>query len=295
MSDWISDKFTGLLRKTSPVLRDDGELANYARANIVPIPPSLPDKVRNAPLTMLGHRGIEFDVPKQLQRLSSWSSDRNQALFRELRADPAINVTCNGYFATPDAEIYASMILDRNPRRVVEVGSGYSTLVARKTIGYAGYTTKLVAIDPQPRTDIEAVVDELLLHPVEQSDLLNYDWSPQDLLFIDSSHLCRTRGDLPYLYCQVLPSLPAGMLIQVHDILLPYDYPNLFDAWCYTELYLVFCTLAHSSRYQTVFSTHMLSRQHRDEMRAVFGPLVGSEEEDLTHYFGSSIWFEIRP
>jgi hypothetical protein len=172
------------------------------------------------------------------------------------------------------------------------VGSGYSTLIARKAIRYAGHPTKLVAIDPQPRTDVQAVVDELILHPVEQSDLINFDWSPDDFLFIDSSHICRTRGDLPYLYCQLLPSLPAGMLIHVHDIFLPYDYPNLYDPWCYTELYMLSCMLAHSSRYQTILSTHMLSRQHRDEMRAVFGPLVGSEEK--THYFGGSYWFEVR-
>ena len=111
----------------------------------MPIAPDLPDKVRNASVTLLGHRGIELDVEKQLGRLSSWTADRHQKLFAELRTDPLIRVTSNGFFMTPDAEIYASMIMDRKPRRVIEVGSGYSTLIARNTIRYAGYPTKLTA------------------------------------------------------------------------------------------------------------------------------------------------------
>lgn len=291
-TQFLGSKTAGLCRRLSRRLRGDYELAQYARDRILPIPPERPDAVRNAPLTMLGARGIDLDVEGQLARLASWASERHQGLFQELRNDPAIKATSNGFYVTPDAEVYAAMILDRKPRRVVEVGSGFSTLIARKTIRHAGLATRLVAIDPHPRTDVKAAADELILHPVEQSRLLEYDWSPEDLLFIDSSHLCRTRGDLPYLYCQLLPSLPAGILVHVHDIHLPYDYPNLYDVWCYTELYLLSCTLAHSSRYRTVLANHMLSRQHLDAMRAVFGPLVGNEEQ--THYFGSSFWFQVN-
>ena len=73
-----------------------------------------------------------------------------------------IKVSSNGLFLTPDAEVYSSMILDRRPRRIIEVGSGFSTLTARKTIQYAGYPTKLVASDPCPRTNVQAVTDELI-------------------------------------------------------------------------------------------------------------------------------------
>ncbi len=65
-----------------------------------------------------------------------------------------IKVSSNGFFLTPDAEVYASMILDRRPRRIIEVGSGFSTLIARKTIQHVGYPTKLVAVDPYPRTNV---------------------------------------------------------------------------------------------------------------------------------------------
>jgi hypothetical protein len=292
MSDQSSSKTDGFLRQLSPRLRDDQGLADYMRVHILPVPPVEPDAVRNASPTMLGSRGIDLQLDQQLARLASWNSSSHQTLFKELQSDPELRLSSNGYFLTPDAEIYASMILDRKPRRIIEVGSGFSTLIARKTIRYAGYPTKLLAIDPRPRTDVKAAVDELLLTTVEQSGLIDFDWAADDVLFIDSSHICRTRGDLPYLFCQVLPSLPAGVLVHVHDIFLPYDYPNIFDPWCYEELYLLHCMLAHTPRYQTVFANHFLSRQHPDQMRAIFGSVVASEE--VTNHFGCSYWFEIQ-
>ena len=274
-------------------LREEYRLADYAQSLLVPVPPDRPDDLTNATLTRLGSTGIDLNVDQQLALLDSWRAKEYQDLFEELRNTQQLKILTNGLYQTPDAEVYASMILSRKPRRVVEVGSGFSTLVARMAIRHGGLSTRLVAIDPQPRTDVKAAVDELILSPVERSGLLDYDWSPDDILFIDSSHACRTRGDLPYLYCQVLPSLPAGMLVHVHDIFLPYDYPNVYDAFCYTELYLLYCLLAHSPRYRVVFATHMLSREHRDRMRSVIGQVVATETP--ADYFGSSFWFEIRP
>ncbi len=157
---------------------------------------------------------------------------------------------------------------------------------------FAGAGTKIVVYDPYPRTDVKSAADELNLVPVERSDLAVSNWSPRDLLFIDSSHICRTRGDLPYLFCKVLPSLPAGVLVHVHDIFLPYDYPNLYDQWCHTEQYLLACMLSHSRRYRVVLATHWLSRTQPAAMNATFGPLAGTAAS-APHHLGCSFWFEV--
>ncbi len=128
MKRFLLMKADGFYRRLSARLRRDYELAEYARSHIQPLPPSQPDLVRNAPQTMLGACGIELDVDSQLDQIASWNSDRYQELLRELRGDPAIAISTNGFFMAPDAEIYASMILERNPDRIVEVGSGFSTL-----------------------------------------------------------------------------------------------------------------------------------------------------------------------
>ncbi len=267
----------------------------YARAYLLPRPPAEPDESPFLPRGRLGKQGIEWNAEDQLGRLERWRTEPFQDLFAALRRDPAINtqgpgpqLIHNGFYPTPDAEIYAAMIADLRPARIVEVGSGFSSLIARAAIRRSGLDTELTVIDPSPRTDVRAAVDTLILSPVEDAGLAGFSWRERDLLFIDSSHVCRTRGDLPLLFCQVLPALPAGVTVHVHDIFLPYDYPNNYDDRCYTEQYMLFCLLHEAARYRTLLATHWLSREHGELMRAVFGAEVGRDPL----YHGASFWFQ---
>ncbi len=293
------DKAASGLTKIFPRLRRDREAAHYMREHVQPIAPVIADEIPNKPVTMLNPPAIDFCTDAQLALLASLRSERHKALFRELREDPVINRfglgsagVSNTFCNTPDAEIYAAMIMDRKPPTLVEVGSGFSTLIARKAVSFAHSDTRIVVYDPYPRTDVKPAADELHLAPVEQSDLASRHWAAGDLLFIDSSHICRTRGDLPYLFCNVIPSLPPGVLVHVHDIFLPYDYPNLYDQWCHTEQYLLACMLAHSRRYKVVLATHWLSRAHPAAMNEAFGALAGVPSS-APHHLGCSFWFEV--
>lgn len=295
----IARKVTSMLSKVSPTLRESADIVRHARECSIPNPPDVPDPVRNMPVTRLDCPGIDLRVAQQLAKIASWRTPQHESMFRMLREDARINrwshgkdVLSNTFCNTPDAEIYASMILERKPSKVVEVGSGFSTLIARRAIEFSGHPTRLVVIDPYPRTDVRSAADELKLSPVEKTDLLDLPWAPDDILFIDSSHITRTRGDLPYLFCQLLPALPAGVLVHVHDIFLPYDYPNLYDVWWHTEQYLLACTLAHSKRYRVVMATHWLSREHGSEMEKTFGPFSGTDKSAPDH-FGCSFWLEV--
>jgi hypothetical protein len=133
------DKVSSGLTKVRPKLRSDRELARFMRESIQPIAPEVADETLNEPLSMLDPPAIDLRQESQLALLSSFHSPTHQALFRELREDKVINRfgfssegVSNTFCNTPDAEIYAAMILDRRPPRVIEVGSGFSTLVARK-------------------------------------------------------------------------------------------------------------------------------------------------------------------
>jgi hypothetical protein len=295
----VAQRTANVLRRLSPVLREERELSSHAREYIVPNPPTEPDRLANVPLTRLDVPGIDFRADAQLATLQCFSTEQHRQLFEALRKDPLINrsalgeeAVSNTFCNTPDAEIYASMILARRPATVVEVGSGFSTLIAKKAIEFLGYDSRIMVFDPYPRTDVRAVADDMHLAPVEKSTLLQRRWEEGDILFIDSSHICRTRGDLPYLFCQVLPSLPVGVMVHIHDIFLPYDYPNLYDQWAHTEEYLLACTLAHSRRYRVVLATHWLSREHPAQMNAVFGPFAGTEKSP-PHHLGCSFWIEV--
>ena len=272
----------------------------YCRKWVSPRPTS--DAEYFIPQRMIGHAGYDMQTSEQLQRLTLWRNNDYQSLFRAIRNDSLINVPFargdyrnkpalhNSQFASPDAEVYAAMIQDIKPKRIVEVGSGYSTLIARKAIEHGKLDTKLVAIDPQPRTEVAHVVDEIIRSFVEDTDISTFDWPTPSILFIDSSHVCRARGDIPKLFCELVPKLPPGVVVHVHDIFLPYEYPTNIDSLLWTEQYTLAALLSGSPKYKVAFTSHFMSRQHPQEMQAAFGPLVGQDPL----LFGGSFWFSVQ-
>ena len=241
--------------------------------------------------------GIDLRVDEQLERLAGWGR-RGPEVFAPIRADRLINLTgptagpiANVYYSTPDAEVYASIILDLQPRRIVEIGGGFSTLVARHAITAAGSDTSLVVVDPEPRTEIARAASEVLRRRVETMSPEELVVGEGEVLFIDSSHVIRTGGDLPFLFLEVLPRLPSGAVVHVHDIYLPYGYASDFAQRFWTEQYLLQALLTGSDRYEVLFATHLMSRRHVDEMRAVFGPHVGAADGPS---YGQSFWLRIR-
>jgi hypothetical protein len=292
----LSQSVIKRLQQSSGTLAESARLAEYARGVVVPQPPVVPDTEPWLPASTIGSTGIDLREEDQLRRLDSWKSERHQRLFTRLRNNPGINIQrlgqsslTNGWYNTPDAEIYAALILEFQPARIVEVGAGFSTHIARETIRETGLTTRITVSDPSPRKDVRDIADDLILQPVETSGLKDRDWRAGDLLFIDSSHICRTRGDIPYLFCELIPKLPPGVLVHVHDIYLPFDYPNNLDRLWYTEQYVLHALLSYSSRYRVVMTSHWLSRTHPERMRET----LGSEVARDLRLFGGCCWFSV--
>jgi hypothetical protein len=267
--------------------------ADYAREWAYPR--NLPEgnHVINVPERYFGHEGIDLNEDAQLATLRGWK-DLNPALIETLRKDPRINtkglgrpLVHNGMYHTPDAEIYASMILQYNPPQIIELGGGFSSLIARKTLQSQARPGRLVVIDPQPRTDVDNVVDVVIRQFVEDVDLKTLHIERGTILFIDSSHICRAGGDIPLLFCKIIPSLPAGVLVHVHDIFLPFDYPYSYQKQLWNEQYVLHALLAHAQKFNVVFATHFMTRTHLKEMQEVFGQAVGVDKDT----FGASFWF----
>lgn len=284
----------------APLEDKDRALLNYVRESVLPRPSGTYDLY--VPSRWIGSQGIDLNEPEQLTRLEKWRGERYQDLFHELRNDPNINcpfagksylgTNClhNGWYPTPDAEIYAAMIDDIRPDKIVEVGSGFSTKIARKALEFAQHSAPLTVIDPAPRTDVERAADRVIYERVEDVQLAQFDLTGRSLLFIDSSHITRPRGDVPYLYCDVLPQLPVGTVVHVHDVFIPYDYPTCYDHLCWTEQYLLHAMLAHSTRFRTLLATQYLSRHHMVPMQATFGDQVGVDNL----FYGASYWIQVQ-
>jgi hypothetical protein len=282
------------VRRVVPPLARQLDSRAYMRIAVIPSGLQDRDLTTNVPSDKVACTGIDFRSHDQISRLQSWR-EQYSTLYELLRGDPAINLQMgrsylqNAWFETPDAEAYASMICDIRPSHVIEVGGGFSTLIARRAIDYLGLPTQLVVVDPEPRTNVTHVADVLIRSRVEETDLSSLPLAEGVLLFIDSSHVVRARGDVQFLLDSVVPSLGVGSTVHVHDVFLPWDYPFSFQARLYTEQYLFQAMLAFSSRYKVLLSTHYMSRCFVEEMQATFGAIVGNHHQ----HFGASFWLEV--
>lgn len=176
----------------------------------------------------------------------------------------------NTWFGSVDAEVLYSVLRRFQPANVVEVGSGFSTRLMRKAIKDGRLATKITSIDPQPNTSVSPYADDYIGMPVEDLaaerllDLLG----PGDVLFIDSSHTATTGGDVPYLFLEILPRLRPGVLIHIHDIFLPFDYPAqwAFEGWGWNEQYLVHAFLAYNDAFEIIWPGQYMWERHRAEI-----------------------------
>jgi hypothetical protein len=144
------------------------------------------------------------------------------------------------YFSSLDAVALYGMLVEFRPKKLVEVGSGYSTKFARRAIREHGLPTRITSIDPQPRTEVDQISDSVIRRPLEEVDLgLFEDLEPGDFLFIDSSHRTFTNSDVTIVFMDLLPRLREGVVVHIHDIFWPYDYPPEWNDRYYSEQYLL--------------------------------------------------------
>lgn len=177
----------------------------------------------------------------------------------------------NGWFDSVDAEVLYSIIRRFKPARIVEVGSGFSTRAMRRAILDGGLHTRLTSIDPIPRVDVASFADEQIRTPVETLEVsrLVELLQANDILFIDSSHLITTGGDVTFLCLEVLPELRPGIFVHFHDIFLPFEYPQSWVVdfrWGWNEQYLIQAFLYNNSEFEIVWPAYYMWTQYKGEV-----------------------------
>lgn len=175
----------------------------------------------------------------------------------------------NDYFHSPDAEVLYTLIRIREPGRIIEIGSGNSTKVARQAIIDGKLKTHLLSIDPEPRTEIDSFADECLRQRVEEVNPALFETlRAGDFLFIDSSHEIKPGNDVVFLFLSILPKLAPGVMVHIHDIFLPFDYPIEWvrtTAW--SEQYLVQALLSSSADWNVLWAAFYLFKSQPELAR----------------------------
>ena len=160
------------------------------------------------------------------------------------------------WFPRLDAAVAYAMVRDGAPARIVEVGSGHSTRFLARAAADAGAATRITAIDPAPRATIDGLCVEVVRAPLQRAGEAPFAaLGPGDLLFIDSSHILMPGSDVDHLMNRVLPGLPAGVRVHLHDIFLPDDYPAAW-AWRGYNEQLAVAALLHGGGYRPLFASH---------------------------------------
>jgi predicted O-methyltransferase YrrM len=178
------------------------------------------------------------------------------------------------WFPRLDAAVAYAMVRAAEPSRIIEVGSGHSTRFLARAIADAGLATRLTAIDPAPRASILELGVEVVDQPVNRVDPdLFARLAPGDVLFIDSSHILMPGSDVDLLVNHIMPDLAQGVLVHVHDIFLPDDYPTAW-AWRGYGEQLALVGQITSGAWQPLFaSRYMVTRWPETLAKSAVGPL----------------------
>lgn len=199
----------------------------------------------------------------------------------------------NGQFEYSDAISYYSFIRSRKPNKIIEIGSGFSTLIASKAIEANGFGS-IVCIEPYPRPFLESIqhVDDVVKKPVQEIDAewINFQLSDNDILFIDSTHTVKIGSDCLHIYLRLLPKLRHKLLIHIHDVFLPDGMPA---EWAktkhiyWTEQYLLFAYLLDNPTIQIEWGSHYHMKFNKQQLEELAPPHILPG--------GSSFWFIRNP
>jgi predicted O-methyltransferase YrrM len=178
----------------------------------------------------------------------------------------------NHFYRSPDAEVLYAIVRLFKPKRIIEVGSGYSTLMFRHAIVDGDLQTTLTSIDPAPRREIANHADKIITSKLEElHDLTVFgQLQKNDILFIDSSHEIELGNDVLKLYLTVIPLLNPGVIIHIHDVFLPYEYPEQWMVecrWKWNEQYLVQAMLQCSNEFGVLWCGHYLQKTRPDLLK----------------------------
>lgn len=212
---------------------------------------------------------------------------------KDVETDPNLPVWNNGFLPGLDIVGIYSMLSLYNPKKYIEVGSGNSTKVAYLSKKNNDLTTEIISIDPMPRAEIDALANRIIRKPfedVDYSEILALE--ENDILFIDNSHRILPNSDAMVFFMEILPKLKKGVIVHIHDIYLPYDYPQFMCDRFYSEQYgLAMFIMANPEKYKTILPNYFIFEDK--ELSAQIAPMWNHKNLKNVEKHGGSYWIQI--
>lgn len=200
----------------------------------------------------------------------------------------------NGFLPGLDIVAIYTMMRLFKPKQYVEIGSGNSTKVVRRAIVDGELNTHLTSIDPFPRATIDHLSDTIIRMPLEKMEdhSIFEGLEEGDILFIDNSHRCLPNSDVTVCFLEIVPRLRKGVIVHVHDIYIPFDYPQFMCDRAYSEQYvLAAMLLANSEKFKTILPNYFISQD--EDLSSRIARIWKHPNLKGVEQHGGSYWFQI--
>ena len=237
--------------------------------------------------------GIDWDLDGQVafaRGLAAAYGELADVAERPAAVDMSSEITfVNGSFSGADACAYYGLVRKLQPRRVVEIGGGWSTIFLAHALARNERPAAVTLIEPEPDPRLLARIPgawDVHRSLLQFADLAAFErLEAGDICFYDGSHVARTGSDVNWFFFEVLPRLAPGVMVHVHDIYWPDDY---HDQWIYgdglswNEQYVLQAFLMHNDSYEVRLANHLLCREREADVRAIYPAWPD----------GGSVWIE---
>jgi methyltransferase family protein len=218
--------------------------------------------------------GIGLNEDKQLAVLEEFASFYDDIPFGDEPSDKMRYGFLNGGYSYSDAISLYSMMRRVKPKRIVEVGSGYSSCCMLDTNdAFFNGDIDIRFVEPYPQllkslvrpSDLET--REIIEKRVQDVDIEVFtSLQENDILFVDSTHVSRVGSDVNHMFFEILPHINEGVYVHFHDIHYPFEYPEhwVYQGRWWTETYLLRAFLEFNSDFEIVYTNTFMQRFHRE-------------------------------
>lgn len=220
---------------------------------------------------------LEYNDDKFFDLLESLSSFKEEISDIPNVSDKIEYYYENNAFGGIDAIMYYYMIRYFKPCKLIEVGAGYSTLIAARACKKNG-NTEFISIEPYPMDFVQRGIDglnELKVEKLQEIPLSFFEQLEEnDILFIDSSHVLKAGSDVTYIFTTILPRLKKGVIIHFHDMFIPYELPEKWtreELLFWNEQYVLYSLLINAKEeYETIMPNYYLGSNYRERLISYF-------------------------
>jgi len=236
---------------------------------------------------------ININSENQLKFLDSLKDYYNNLPFEDAPVENLRYYYRNPFFGYGDAIVLSCLLQQVRPKRIIEVGSGFSSAVILDTLDFApDLQTECLFIEPYTER-LESLLQnsdrtrvEILNNFVQDVDISLFDrLHENDILFIDSTHVVKTGSDVLYHITKVLPKLRPGVIIHFHDIFYPFEYPKdwvMDDNRSWNEIYFLQAFLMNNNNYEILFFNDYMAKTHAEKIQ--------EEMPEFMKNSGGSFW-----